>query len=426
MLTKILLDSCQSFGKALNHDFCPSANSYVYWLKQPIGWVLCGTAASLLVGLFVGPQGYVLTAAFLTLLVLGVSWPWLSMKGLSCELKFDESRSVEGEPTIISLDIVNRLPIPAFGLMIQGQFLQDLNHEDDIIAVGLKRAAGWSVSNFKWSLAPKRRGQLPTECPLLVTGFPFGLYQISKPVKVVGSTIVWPQCSDVETLTETVGKQFAINASASRQAGNDGDTIGVRDYRYGDSIRNIHWSHTARHNRLIIREKQSLTQTPIRVVLDLTRGQHSGAGSQSTYEKSIRLAASVCRELHRHQSQIELICVGLAKNMLFKTNNHRGIKPLIDFLALLPQFDNESAFASDATRASIENGHAFTFLVHTDQFVPETDPSKVRCFCVDSNPSQELNHEQAAELPPSSLPVGLSPLVKDDFINGMGASHVTT
>ena len=75
-----LLRYCASAVELLNYDFCPSANAYLYWLKQPVGWVVCGAIASLLVGLFIGPQGYVLTGAFLTLLLLGVSWPWLCMR----------------------------------------------------------------------------------------------------------------------------------------------------------------------------------------------------------------------------------------------------------------------------------------------------------------------------------------------------------
>ena len=381
---------CASTVAALNHDFCPSANSYVYWLKQPVGWVVCGMFASFLVGLLIGPQGYVLAGAFLTLLILGVSWPWLCMRGLSCEVSFENTRSVEGEPTNVALNIVNRLPIPAFGLMIQGQFLQDLDDEDDAIVVGLKRAAGCSISSFQWPLTPKRRGELPVASPQLVTGFPFGLYQICKPIKVTGHTIVWPKCEAVETLTETVGNQFAIDASSSRLAGNEGDTIGVRNYRFGDSVRNIHWSHTARHNRLIIRERQSSTQTPIRVILDLTRAHHRGTGSQSTYENAIRLAASICSELHRHQSEIALTCVGLSEATPMKSNNHRGIKPLLDFLALLPQSDDETAFAVNETFPPIQCSRSFTFLIHTDQFVPDTTSVTVRCLCVNSHSGGDL------------------------------------
>jgi len=261
---------------------------------------------------------------------------------------------------------------------------------------------------------------------MLVTGFPFGLYQISKPVNVLGNTIVWPKCDDVETLHETVGTQFAIDASSSRQSGNEGETIGVRNYRYGDSVRNIHWSHTARHNRLVIRERQASTQTPIRVVLDLRQSQHSGTGSQSTYETAIGMAASVCNELHRKQSQIEIVCVGLNEKLRSRSNNHRGIKPLMDFLSLLPQLSDRSAFAEEAILAPLGNGHVFTFLIHTDQFVPETNSSTLRYLCVDSNFDEGL--ELDLEEFPSKSEQSVGELIVDPGLMGneMGVSHVAT
>ena len=413
-----------SVANALNYDFCPGANAYVYWLKQPIGWVVCGIVASLLVGLFIGPQGFVMAGAFLALLVLGVSWPWLCMKGLNCELKFEESRSSEDESTSVILEVTNRFPFPAFGLMVQGQFLQDLNHKDDIVAVALKRLSGWSVSRYQWTLRPKRRGVMPTENPELVTGFPFGLYQIPKPVNVVGNTIVWPKCEDIETSVETVGHQFAIEATANQQAGNDGDTIGARDYRYGDSIRNIHWSHTARHGRLIIRERQSSTQTPIRVVMDLTRAHQTGAGSQSSYENVIRMAASVCSEMHRHQCQIELICLGLDQSFPAKSSNHRGIKPLLDFLAMLPTMEDESAFSSASALAPLGHQRSFTVLLHaglTPLAKFAINPSNVKPMCVSSISSGGLMEEELAA--PSS------PSPRSDasrLPSFMGAGHAPT
>ncbi|MEM6471796.1 MAG: DUF58 domain-containing protein, partial [Planctomycetota bacterium] len=31
-------------------DFCPWANRFVYWLKEPVGWFVIATAISVLVG----------------------------------------------------------------------------------------------------------------------------------------------------------------------------------------------------------------------------------------------------------------------------------------------------------------------------------------------------------------------------------------
>ena len=424
MLMQIYQRSLRYIVTALNYDFCPRANSFVYWLKQPVGWVVYAIAASLLVGFFVGPQGFVLAGAFVALLVLGVLWPWLCMKGISCELKFTQPRSVEGEPINVTLEVINRLPVPTFGLMIQGKFLQNLIHDDDEIAVSLKHVPGWSVSSFQWPLVPNRRGELPTESPHLSTGFPFGLYQMSKTVQIIGRTIVWPKTSELETPVETIGTQFAIDATAGRQSGNDGETIGVRDYRYGDSVRNIHWSQTARHNRLILREKQSHTQTPMRVVLDLTPEHHQGLGSQGTYEKAIRLAASICSELHRHQFQIDLDCLGLAEDVPAKANNRRGLNSMLDFLAQLPVFDIKSVLQvldKPNVTATIKSSRVFTFLIHTERFMPVVDESRIKCFCVDSVSEANSEIETFETFDQSPLPVSVE-LPSPD----VGATYVST
>ena len=71
--------SPRALESLFNHDFCPWANRYVYWLKRPIGWFLVAAVASLLVGIAVAPQGLVMFGAIVTVMVLGVCWPWLCM-----------------------------------------------------------------------------------------------------------------------------------------------------------------------------------------------------------------------------------------------------------------------------------------------------------------------------------------------------------
>lgn len=368
----------------MNHDFCPQLNQYVYWLKQPIGWVVSGAFFSMLFGLLIGSNGFVLMWSFIALLIMGVAWPWLSMKGISCQLQFEESRGHENEPTKVILKITNRMPLPVFGLMVSGHFLQDVLSEDDQIAVALKRVPAWSVSQFDWMIEPRRRGKLPTETPTISTGFPFGLYCIEKPVEMLGETIVWPACHELSGGPDLDGSQFNVEGSANQKAGSDGETIGVREYRYGDSVRNIHWNHTARYNRLIVREKQSLTQTPIRIVVDLTPNHHSGVGSRSTFEWAIRVAASVCRQLHQHQARIELVCVGLPPGIPDRISNRLGLPPMLDFLALLPQFgpDLVALANDDSIQHHASAGH-FTIFIHTRSCFNSPTSSQIKHLWID-------------------------------------------
>ena len=105
-------------GKALNHDFCPDYNKYVYWIKKPFGWMVIAIPACGLVGLLVAPQGYVLMWSLIAVLIIGVTWPWVSMRGISCSITFRQQRIEEGKPATAILKIVNHWPIPVFGLTL--------------------------------------------------------------------------------------------------------------------------------------------------------------------------------------------------------------------------------------------------------------------------------------------------------------------
>ncbi len=81
--------SFRRFTGVLNHDFCPWANRYVYWLKQPIGWFILAATAALVIGVSVAPHALVIFAAISVVIVLGVAWPWIGVRGISCGLSFD-------------------------------------------------------------------------------------------------------------------------------------------------------------------------------------------------------------------------------------------------------------------------------------------------------------------------------------------------
>ena len=57
----------KSVSDILHHDFCPTINHWVYWLKNPMWTLLLAVVGSALCGIFVNPQVFVLTGLFLLL-----------------------------------------------------------------------------------------------------------------------------------------------------------------------------------------------------------------------------------------------------------------------------------------------------------------------------------------------------------------------
>jgi len=69
--------------------------------------------------------------------------------------------------------------------------------------------------------------------------------------------------------------------------------VSTREYRSGDSLRQIHWRSTARLGELVVKEFAEEDQPSLTVALDLETTSSVGQGKFSTFETAIRLAASL-------------------------------------------------------------------------------------------------------------------------------------
>jgi len=325
--------------KAAGHDFCPNWRIFDL-LKHPLGWVGVAIVFSLLVGLFVGPQGYVLSFVFLSLLVLGLVWPWLSMKGIRCELVLPDRRVTENQEVDVIFRVKNYWPLPVFGMMVKGDFLQDVTATDDLVAFSLRRVPALSEKEFRMTVTPRRRGRLPTGQVCVTNGFPFGLIDIAKPIEKHGCTLVWPKGETLTGCPSSSSTRFAITGALRDRSGHEGETIGVRCYRQGDRMRSIHWAQTVRSRRLMVRERQTRSSTSATVLLDLSPQHHQGQGSSNSFECAIRIAATVCSYFHDERSPVRLVCLGLQENDPGTVDNRRGLEPLMDFLAELPDLES--------------------------------------------------------------------------------------
>ncbi len=355
-----------------NYDFCPNANRYAYLLKKPVVWVSIGIVVSLAVGLLLGPQGYVLALAFLALLVLGLMWPWLSMKCIKCELVLPSVRAWEDQEVNVVFRVKNYWPLTIFGLIVEGDFLQDFGEDDECVAFALRRVPAWSETEFSIPVTPQQRGQLPNGNVRVKNGFPFGLVDIEKPVTRNSSLLVWPACQRLDGQPSAIGTQLNIIGVLKDQSGNEGETIGVRSYQHGDRLRNVHWAQTVRSQNLMVRERQQRCATLATVILDLTAQHHAGRGIHSSYEWAIRLAGTICYQLHQNRSPIRLTCLGLSTDQRHSVDNHYGIEKVMDFLACLPTFSAAQPVMESTTACSNPSFETVgnTFLIGTSHSVP--------------------------------------------------------
>jgi len=291
----------QRFLSLANQDFCPWANRYVYWLKQPIGWLIVAAAACLLIGLFLAPQGWVMFAALTAVIFLGVIWPWVAIRGVSCRLSFNRRRATEGDSVQVTLSIKNSFPWPIWGLAVEGGFFsEDLSPSNDATAVALARVPGWATTDFKWEYEPHRRGLYPSGICRLSSAFPFGIWSAHDEMQINSELIVWPKTVKLASIPPVQGNDLTATGILMNQAGLEGDVLAVRPYRRGDSLKHIHWPQTARHNRFIVCERQTAAHRRVEVSIDTDPRIHQFQSGNGSFEWSIRVGASLIKEFHEH------------------------------------------------------------------------------------------------------------------------------
>ena len=284
------------FPKIITHDYFPWANRYIAPLRTPIGWFAVAAVASGLTGAFVVPQGWVVCAIVLAVMVLGIAWPWLALRGVSAKIHFDRRRCHEHDEVTVILTVTNRWPWPVWGLLVERGFFRATDTRPESATTALSQVAGLSCSRFEFQFSPPRRGNYPLEVPVLVTGFPFGIWSTERTISVAGHLIVWPQTTRLQSLPMLYGDRLAATGSYVDRPGHDGDILAARPYVRGDSLRRIHWVHTARRDALIVCERQTASRRSIGVVLDTDAFREN----EIALDWGIRVVASLCREFHNH------------------------------------------------------------------------------------------------------------------------------
>ena len=347
---------------AANHDFCPSANRWVYWMKHPAAAIVFAAVVACAAGIFINPVAFVPGGALVATLVLGYFWPRFAMLGMSARLSFGRNRADESEAVTVHLTVVNRWPFPVWGLMLEGGF-QSADDAVPDVALALARVGAWSTSEFSWEFVADCRGEYPRRTPSLVTGFPFGLKKAGREVEVASKLLVRPRTFEIEELLDAAETRPNDDHWSDHRVGECGDMLGTRPFRPGDSLRRVHWAQTARYDRLIVCERQASTSSSLEVDLDSDPAAHCGFGRDSSWEWSIRIAASLCRAYHRQNARV--VC-HVGREEIVVTQGAAGFERFLDYLARLPKHGVAAAAERARVRTPRRHSEGLRIAVTTD------------------------------------------------------------
>jgi uncharacterized protein (DUF58 family) len=151
-----------------------------------------------------------------------------------------------------------------------------------------------------------RRGPYPRHLPCLSTGFPFGLERRRKTLDAPKQILVLPRTWPIIGMPSPRRLPSFDGAAESNRSGTTGTTLGVRPFRRGDGRRDVHWRQTARHGRLIVRERETPERAQVRLVVDASRTSCGTDNPDAVLDWLARFAASIAEQIDATTAAVEL------------------------------------------------------------------------------------------------------------------------
>jgi len=240
----------------------------------------------------------------------------------------------EKVPVTITLRNTSRIGLPwlqvresvAVNLMIQQSASQVLT------------LRGRETLSLIYSVQARRRGYYKIGPMQLKTSDLFGLFPEQNKELQADYLTIYPHIIPLNKLGLPSRLPFGTIGSKQRLFEDPARPMGVRDYRSGDSLRQINWKASAHTRTMMVRTNEPAISLETAVLLNLHLGDYIWPDTHRTSEWAIELAASLAAHLVQERQSIGLI-----------TN---GIDPLADSE---PSFDENSGRLLRRFAKSIEH-----------------------------------------------------------------------
>ncbi len=282
---------------------------------------------------------YLIFSLMLSFILLAVVLLRKNLSRISLEVSIDHP-VFAGEQTYASFTIRNNKKlIPAYSIRVtasgatQPVYCAYIAPKDSVkkeIKITFKNRGLYSYGKF-----------------FVQCGFPFILFEKTKAVKVAGEVLVYPALMDVDQfLPDIPGPE---GPGVGKTAGSGNEIHSIREFRYGDDRRNIHWKASAKTSRIMVKEFALADIRKITVIID-----NLLPFRKDVFEKTLSLAGSFAQYFLEAGYFVRVL--SCKKVIPFGTGNEHLLK-VLDILALMQAED-----ALDCPMAEDTEGHTILIL----------------------------------------------------------------
>jgi len=292
-------------------------------------FILCG----LFIAALVARNGNLLLLAmpFLVYLLVGL----IQAPG---ELTLISERTMDKASIVAEQAVDARVFIKNSGKGLANLHLKDTLYPSMIVLEGqewqrLSLGAGETTElNYRFTVG---RGVYSWKSVHAGASDPFGLFDLEYEIPAFGEILVLP--APMKTRAAMLKPRFTLHApgpNPARLAGSGTDFWGIREYRPGDSLRQLNWRLKARHpQKMFTNEYEREEIADFGLILDTRKFSNADAMEEALFEYSVSAAASLSESFLKNGNRVSLLVYGRPINTVFPGYGKKHLNILLRILA---------------------------------------------------------------------------------------------
>jgi uncharacterized protein (DUF58 family) len=234
-------------------------------------------------------------------------WSGYVLKVVQCQRRYTD-RALPGDHVTVEVVLRNQGWLPVVWLRVY-----------DSLPVQLKATSFRYVASLlpketvtlSYELECRRRGYYQLGPLVLSSGDLFGLRTQERRIEQPDHLLVYPRIVPLTSLALPAQTPFGAIASKQHLYEDPSRMIGVREYRSGDSLRDIHWKTTAATGALQVKRFQPAISIEAHILVNLNRHEYTLARAEPASELAIVVAASIAHHLVEKRQTVGLSCNGM-------------------------------------------------------------------------------------------------------------------
>jgi uncharacterized protein (DUF58 family) len=312
------------------------------WLVSTRGIVL----GLILLAVAVWEQSAPLAAMVALLLALALvtrGWSLLALRSVRCTLTFRDDRAFPDDEIDLVLRVEGRGPIPIPWLEVDFVVPRGLYATPEP-GIGVLSGDGRAL-HLLVTLLPLRsvertirvrcrqRGVFQVESVSLLVADPLRLYPRRREEGTDARLLVFPRIVPLEQIGLRAGLAIGDIRGPQVVLPDPSRPIGVRDYRPGDSPRQVHWKASARRGSIQVKVLERTVRRDLALYLDVGGFDHSWlVYREALFERAVTAAASLANAAIEKGGSVALACGGADPISL---PGHTGLIQLREILEAL-------------------------------------------------------------------------------------------